>query len=413
MTESDADQTLDRLFKLSELKQSLEDRKQPFTISDLQQVQNLETKNQLVEYLADKLKSDILLRMNEMSDERILSSTSILPSLIKSGKFNQPEIQLKVMEQQVVKNHDKDRLNTILVVKAILKHSNPTENVFSIIEEYLRTRVNPIETILSSPKNIDFYLLNKYFRCVKLCLIRESFNTNALFETTLNRLIESHADLASLETRPFENLATKHAVVNLLELVVYLSIYSTDDLAPDRLDLLKSILVSRQSNDEHFRPDIIYSDVVDDSQQIEFNLTCLERRLLVLNKNQPQTITNTARFLFDFYLHPTRLFWKLVSSSVGFDCELVVEWLISSETKFLVYFLKFLKYLYADLLLLNENRLEYLERSLSRTNDHNSSAKLVSFLADVNAKLSSLKRSFPYNCTPLLKLLANILDKLK
>lgn len=406
---------IERIFKLSELGQSFESTKKPLTDSDLNLVRDLETDNQqIIEYLSQKLKIQILKSSNDLTsqfnDNNFIVSPAILISLVKSNKFANSENLLQKTTERVLKENP-DLLSCVLLIKSILKHrSDLNENFKQIIVDYLTNKIDPIQIALNSTRNSDFYLLSKYFRCSRIILSQNSSNCTQYFiKSTLNRLIESHSDLSRLSST---NMVTSNVLANLYELIVYLSIYSTSDLNETSLIELKSILVSSDGN---FKPDVIYSGVSDDSQQIEFNLTCLEcflRSGVVSKNNQKQT--NSAEFLFEFYLNPSLLFWKL-TSSIGFDCEMIVEWLITSETKFLVYFLKYLKYLDAAIYCQNKNDgggggggglNSNLERVFMFERDKRD---FVEFLTRVDAKLNSLKRSFPYNCSPLLKLLGNIL----
>lgn len=397
---------INHLIKLSKLKKFQENAKL-CNFNDLQFEQHpIISKNKLVEHLNKKIQFDVVQQYGksnyelELTDNAIVSSTSILVSLIKSGKLKEPE-RLLELTQRSLQSHHADRLASILIVKTILKHSDPSKTLLSFIIDFLENHINPIESIFNASKYLDFYFLNKYFKCIKLCLNRQASNSVTFIDNTLNQIIDFHANFQCIETG-LNDLIKKNALANTLELTVYLSIYSNRNLSLDGLDKFKKILISE---DKQFKPDIIYSGIYDDNQQIEFNLICLERRLQSINKKE---LSNASEFLFDFYLEPSLQFWKL-SSSIAFDSELVIEWLITSETKFLIYFLKFLKYLYADLV---KNKLSNLERIFYRTNDLTNQARLFSFLKKIYSKLSSLKRSFPYNCTPLLKLLINILNEI-
>lgn len=392
-----------RIGELSKLSKLVVD-KHICTEAELKQIETLRVdSNQISVYLANSLKVAILLKSNmdlyavSLANSDISSSVIFLIALLKSGKSVNRSSLEKVIKC-ILNNPDSERLSTILLIKSFLKHSKDQEPLHQTIIEYL-AHIDPLQWI--EQKYAGYYFLNKYLRCIRLCLDKKCINQQSFIESTLERLIDLVKELDS--PRQIDDQICTSLLTNILKLIVLVALFSTQNLASDRFERLWSTL---NTADGQFRPDIIYSGVSDDTEQIAFNLTCLERFL------KPDNATNIASRLFEWAVNPVRLFWSL-AASIQFDCELVVEWLITSETEFLVYFLKFLKYFAANVTS-SVNLERALVSSASTTSTTNESInKLFDFLADLHAKLSSLKRSFPYNCEPLIKLLFNILNRVK
>lgn len=388
----------ERLFQLAELSQRLDAESSiDSCCKTLEELDNSDN-NRVVRYAVEKLKSHRLLSDRMFPNHENEINVSILINRIKTGTSDSSLAIERALTHPHPYPHVDETLTRMLLIKSVLKHSNQTttSNVYQLLIDQLVDRTDQIVeglvVVADNPTRYsNHYLASKYFKCVKLCLRKHSDHpgTQNLIKSILDRLVTSSSDnLRRLESmQPIDDVAISNALVNIYELLVYLPIFSNCEI--QHLEELKNILID--SNNGHFKPDLIYSGVCDDTQQIEFNLTCLERCLT----------TSRRSFVFENYLNPTRLFWKLVSSV---DLELVVEWLITSETRFLVYLLKYLKYLTST-----KPSVEKLERVLRGDGD---TTAFVGFLADLNAKLSSLKRSFPYNCTPLLKLLTSILNDL-
>lgn len=381
------DEFLDKIFKLNELEGSNQ--------SDLKILEEIGSNNEIIEYQSNKLKCQIWAKSERvdlpLAKSELSSTTVVLIHLIKTGRKVD---NLEKIVKYILENSD-DHLHSILLIKSILKHS---ENNLLLLD-CLEKQHDPFKPLLSPLKTtyVDYYLFNKYLRCVRLLLEKKSINDKQEYiEAKLNYIIDSDF-VAKLSNQP-KNVIISNLILKCYEILVYLCLYSAKDLSSDRIERLKSTLI----DGSNFKPDLIYSGLSDDTQQIEFNLTCLERFISTEKR------TNIAEYFLvsSVYLNPSRLFYQL-ASSIHFDCELVIEWLITTETRFLIYFLKYLKYLFADL---NQHKLSNLERMLDSREHIN---RLFGFLANVQAKLSSLKRSFPYNCEPLLKLLGKILNEFK
>jgi hypothetical protein len=176
---------------------------------------------------------------------------------------------------------------------------------------------------------------------------------------------------------------------------------------------------------ENFKLNLIYVGQ-DDDKMIDFNLDFLNYQLKFekLNKSENELVLG----LFEFELNYNILFTKL-AASVSFDYQVLVDWLISNETNFLTYFVKYLKCLLNEL---NFNKLENINKLYSSEND----AKFKEFglgmsggkckrgyfiydglgylketlnlLVSLNGKIKAMKSLFPYNCEPLIKLLDKI-----
>ncbi len=103
------------------------------------------------------------------------------------------------------------------------------------------------------------------------------------------------------------------------------------------------------------KQDILFTEL-DDDCLIEFNLVCLECQL---SKKETE--------LWAFTLNSHVLFVKLMAS-ISFDYEIILNWLIENQTNFLVYFLKYLKYLLNDLKNGKKNDIEILFSDLNENN---------------------------------------------
>lgn len=374
--------------------------------------------NKVIDYLAEKLETSICLKLVPKSINSEMFSTITTVTLINQLK-TMCDIDPIIYEKAkvILENEASTKLESIRLIKALLKHGKSVDDhLNSIMLNYLNKNSNSFFDFVSD-KTVEqtsisnCYLLNKYFKCVNLCFEKKSppMDMNDFMESRLNDVIDSDVTYKSAQLSS-NDLIYSNLYAKTLQYVVYLTICSKNDLDSIRLEKVKKrILMSDEddTDDEiEFKPDLIYSGQIDDTQQIEFNLLCLETFLAKRHRTQ------FAQYLFEFNLNPNRMFLKL-ASSICFDCELVVEWLISNETKFLVYFLKYLKFLANDLnqfKLVNLEKLVEFSRASTKPNSlaYMSINNLFEFLSSIHAKLNSLKRSFPYNCEPLLKLLLNI-----
>jgi len=154
--------------------------------------------------------------------------------------------------------------------------------------------------------------------------------------------------------------------------------------------------------------------VLDDDLLIEFNMTCL------CNQRDPEKASFS---FFDFDLNSHVLFVKLLAS-VSFDYQILLDWLISNEITFLEYFISYLKCLNHELSTcgtvnlqrtfnseLNKKKFKKFNKSLGNDSVGGQSVgwfylnSALKCLTDLNNKIKKVKRSFPYDCEPLIKLL--------
>lgn len=171
-------------------------------------------------------------------------------------------------------------------------------------------------------------------------------------------------------------------------------------------------------NNEVLRFDSINTSL-DDDVIINYNLSCLVKQTMFEKSSQDIE-------LFEFELNMHVLFVKLLAS-ISFDHQILLDWLITNETNFLVYLVKYLKSLNHELssgrkkLLklfskTNENRLKSFDESLAGKNHGDISIgefylrKSFKTLIDLTKKIKKVKRSFPYNCSPLIKLLDSFVE---
>jgi hypothetical protein len=175
--------------------------------------------------------------------------------------------------------------------------------------------------------------------------------------------------------------------------------------------------------------DLIYSQQ-DDDFMVDFNLNYLE---IQINYEKQETSTRNndmIAYLFEFNLNAHVLFFKLIKS-ISFDYEIILDWLLSNETNFLTYLVRYFKYLINELNLFG---FANLKRLLSKIQVEQTSTKASSristkqpnklfqqmdcsqleqifeFLNELFLKMKTMKHLFPYNCEPLIKLLKNIVE---
>jgi hypothetical protein len=164
--------------------------------------------------------------------------------------------------------------------------------------------------------------------------------------------------------------------------------------------------------EDQFRLDRMFSGK-DDDIIIDFCLLCLKNEL---------TGTHFIRELFNYDLESSVLFTKLCCS-IRFDYEVLIDWLITNETSFLEYFLKYLKLLNSSLSRdddykkrirgqlssISHSKVEEFNKIIGLNERLDSYLdRMFDLLKKIEQKMKVLKRSFPYNCAPLIKLLEKI-----
>ena len=152
--------------------------------------------------------------------------------------------------------------------------------------------------------------------------------------------------------------------------------------------------------DQHYLKflDLIYSNL-DDDEIINFNLFCFNKQIEFENS---KTKEFPCSKLVESFLDKNILFVKLMKN-ISFDYEILIDWLITNETNFLMYFVKYLKYLNHQL----ENKefhliLKKFSQDKKNLNDLKKTSELI---IELSKKVKNLKKTFPYNCEPLIKLL--------
>ena len=193
---------------------------------------------------------------------------------------------------------------------------------------------------------------------------------------------------------------------------------------------VSEICFQRLDQLECSRLDLIF--VGQDDSMINFNLDCLKREI---NRTSQATLSSQPPPDLQIRdLNSHFLFIKLLIS-ISFDYQVMIDWLISNETNFLLYLVKYLKFLLGHLQQTSaDNKSELIDLSgldvfyfdhfakfLSRANGVSSASasgqlenrfylkRSFECLAELTGKMKSLKSVFPYNCEPLLKLLRNLL----
>ena len=304
--------------------------------------------------------------------------------LIDDLNINDLNDDLKVKTLILIKN----------IIKLIIKPSSKLnyDELVSIISKIL----SKFDSFLNHEK---IYMFNKYLKIIDLII------ENHQRIDQLNQLVENFIDysvnnsnnlIQSIKTNcDFNKTSIEHTIYNNL----YIKIFITN---------LKSLKVIK--NDQLFKKiyelvddeqiDLIYNQGLDDDQIVNFNLYFLEFQSNKLNNDK-------LEMLFDSKLNVHRLFFKLVSS-VSFDYQILIEWLISNETNFLKYLVKYLKIFLNELVSGDDesnNSARILHNKCLNSSELN---QIINLFQQLNIKINSMKKSFPYNCQPLLKLLNKV-----
>jgi hypothetical protein len=386
--------------------------------------------NQIVPYYKECTESDkliidyLLIKINDSLYKYFNQSLNNLIN-ITNEQFESLNLKIEIsFLTNVAKNEDGNSLVDILFIQKSTKclhfideYLKDSDDDFKIkilimIKNILKSMLNSnldYDELISIKAKILFnfdsfmnleniYLMIKYLKIIDLVIEKHHkiSQLKQLVETFIQYLITNYNGLIKFIKKKCDFKETKitsidHTVYN--HLYIKIIMISLKSLMIIRKDLYKPIYES--IDDEKI--DLIYKQGIDDDQIINFNLYFLDMQLNQQNKEEN---------LFDSRLNVHRLFFKLVSS-ISFDYEIIVEWLISNETSFLKYFVKYLKIFINDLVIIDESTSD--ERQL-RNKCLNSSEinQIVSLFKQLNVKIDSMKRSFPYNCQPLIKLLNKV-----
>ena len=345
--------------------------------------------------------------------------------LVKSSQTRLPNnllIQVNKTVSSYNQNQAADQLDILQLIKLIWKKSNLIEDNL-IKEECLVNSIKLFSTFIDQNSLIfsknaqsglyhDFFIANKFIKSVDFLL--KSLETHNKYAEPIGLQIEQfHSKFYNylLKSDLFENKnyleAGDDVILNCIysrSIVILCRVYFYLINTSNSVQLEENFLTSKL--------DILFINL-DDDLIIEFNLNCLQNQL----KHGEQSI-------FEFDLNSHVLFVKLMAS-VSFDYQVLIDWLISNETKFLAYLVRYLKHLTCELQtfkLVNLNRLfgalnaskfvrfnQVLSKNIDQS-EKNLLYESFQLLSRLNKKIKKLKRNFPYNCEPLIKILDKLLD---
>jgi hypothetical protein len=309
-------------------------------------------------------------------------------------------------------------INRLLFMKLMFKHLRKFQQDDDL-NLFLSHSVNYLQSLASeeilvkhlSSKYSAIYLLNKYLRCISALWLNTENKEVLLCFDNRESFLKVYLDFFLNEFDKIENLGDKTLVYRVLMNIMSILIEFKNDYSESENNL-KKLHHAFYSKSEmvDFKLSEIYVMQQDDDLIIDFNLLCLNITLKKAYEN-----FKFLRNIFETELNSHLLFMRMLDLFIEFKYETVIEWLITNETDFLLYFLRYVKYLWSDLDL---NQLENVNRALSAINAQRPIIKQVTldmvfnFLQEISTKLGSLKKSFPYNCEPLIKAIDKALTKL-
>ena len=398
-------------------------------------------KSKLLEYQLSK--AGCLILCNYKSEEQLFydisqliycnpsRASTILPSLTHYFKFKLEKAEsvsnnvFKLLQSLIANfetsSNENSTINQLVFLKLVFKNCNRFK-ISSMEEDWIQFLQYSIEYLDSLAINkvlfkssrlsrfTNIYLLNKYMKCVTLLWL----DVKGLFDIStdllnkkdqfLNNCLENLLD----EFGEIELLNDKTLIFRVLFMVLKILASISNDLTTSQAysTRLHSIFYLRASEfklEQAFKSD----QEQDDDLIIDFNYFCLNYEL---NKNKKKFLLMDE--LVDLNLNGHYLFFNLLHYFISFDYEIIIDWLISNETNCLVYFLSYLKYLFNDL---EKNKLENLNKKINYFNQQNeknciSLLDFVKFLNKIYFKIKKMKKSFPYNCDPLVKILEKVLS---
>ena len=214
------------------------------------------------------------------------------------------------------------------------------------------------------------YILNKYLKCLQLQLGYLNKSTDVDISMKFKHFLEFlFVDL--FKEKQFDGLYERINKSNtefakdfyikliLLSLKFMLQFELAADEAKTNFKINEDLKNEFQSLWESFKLNLIYVGQ-DDDKMIDFNLDFLNYQLKV------EKLSGPTKNLFEFDFNYNILFTKL-AASVSFDYQVFIDWLISNETNFLTYLVKYLK------CLLNEFETRNCRDRYCKLNNHNAS----------------------------------------
>jgi hypothetical protein len=373
------------------------------------------------------------LKSSKAADFAIIKKTTDIIELVlnnDSTPFEDLNLNVLVLIKNVFKRIDasSDEANKIFLVSLSLMHKlHPI--LFKAKVNGVLSNENP-----ASPYT-DLYIINKYLKCLQLQLgylnkssdVDISIKFKQFLEFLLVDLFkEKQLDGLYERINKSNTEFVKDFYIKLILLGLKFMLQfelALDDANTGCFKINDDLKNEFKSLCESFKLNLIYIGQ-DDDKMIDFNLDFLNYQLKV------EKLSGLTKNLFEFDLNYNILFTKL-AASVSFDYQVFIDWLISNETNFLTYLVKYLKFLLNEL---NLYKLEKINKLYSSLND----AKFKEFIAVVNdgkrkngdgdvsldgrgylketfdllvslnRKIKTMKSVFPYNCEPLIKLLDKI-----
>ena len=336
-------------------------------------------------------------------------------------------------------------LNILVLIKKLFKRINASSdeaNKFFLVSLSLMHKLHPtlfkakVNGVLSNENPASqytgLYILNKYLKCLQLQLGYLNKSSDVDISIKFKQFLEFlFVDLfkdkqldglyGRINKSNTEFVKDFYIKLILLSLKFTLQFELAADDAKTNFMINEDLKNEFKSLWESFNLNLIYVGQ-DDDKMIDFNFDFLNYQLKV------EKLSGPTKNMFEFDLNYNILFTKL-AASVSFDYQVFIDWLISNETNFLTYFVKYLKCLLNEL---NLYKLENINKLYSSLND----AKFKEFIAVVNdgkfkkgdvsldgrgylkesfdllvslnGKIKTMKSLFPYNCEPLIKLLDKI-----
>ena len=329
-------------------------------------------------------------------------------------------IQVNKAISSYSQNKMADQLDILQLIKLIWKKSNLIEDNL-IKEECLVNSIKLFSTFIEQKslllnQNGLYYDLNVANKCIKgVDFLLKSLETHDKYSESIQLQIEQfyfNFYTYLLKSDLFNNQTNLEAGND----IIFNCIYSRSIVILCRVYFYlidRSNSVQLEENFLFSKIDILFVNL-DDDLIIEFNLNCLQNQL----KHGNQSI-------FEFDLNSHVLFVKLIAS-VSFDYQVLIDWLISNETKFLAYLVRYLKHLTCEMQtfkLVNLNRIlgelntckfikfnQILNKNFEQSMQTNLLYESFQLLSQLNKKIKKLKRNFPYNCEPLIRILDKLLD---
>ena len=341
------------------------------------------------------------------------------------------ELELSVLIRNVFKK----------VILFIIEASTLVDDFFAEMFVFFK-ELRSIKLSVEYGSLSNLYAIKKYFKCLDSLLdymekgenVSESskFMAKDYMENLFQHLIGS-----GFFTRISQELARQsqysifisdlfiRSIVASFRLLICFELINQQDnlrLTPQITTSLKEVYFS----ENFFTFDLIFAGQ-DDDKMIEFNSSCMSYQIQM--EKLELTRVSLLQEIFHFDLNYHVLFVKLVAS-VLFDYQVLVDWLISNETTFLSYLVKYLKRLQSELSANGRTRLESLFSNANENKFKQFSSVILStskrlikktqtahggsvyyldqtfqLLVELLSKIKLMKKSFPYNCEPLIKLL--------